>query len=68
MAEKPTTIIGNRINFKNEDGSFTIEGDKEDPYESIFNDWTQEDFSNALKEYIQEKEEEERRGASNEDS
>ena len=43
----------------NEDGSFTIEWDKEDPYESIFNDWTQEDFSNALKEYIQEKEEEE---------
>ena len=52
----------------NEDGSFTNEWDKEDPYETIFNDWTQEDFSNALKEYIQEKEEEERRGASNEDS
>ena len=44
----------------NEDGSFTIEWDKEDPYE--------EEFSNSLKEYIQEKEEEERRGASNEDS
>tara|TARA_B100000131_G_scaffold42853_1_gene38549 strand:+ start:3364 stop:3540 length:177 start_codon:yes stop_codon:yes gene_type:complete len=52
----------------NEDGSFTIEWDKEDPYESIFNDWTQEDFSNALKEYIQEKEEEERRNQSNKDS
>ena len=52
----------------NEDGSFTIEWDKEATYESIFNDWTQEDFSNSLKENIQEKEEEERRGASNEDS
>ena len=27
-----------------EDGSFTIEWDENDPQESIFNDWTKEDF------------------------
>ena len=33
------------INVKdNEDGSFIIEWDEKDPQESIFNDWTKEDF------------------------
>ena len=33
------------INVKDhEDGSFTIEWDENDPQESIFNDWTKEDF------------------------
>jgi hypothetical protein len=39
---------------QNEDGSFTIEWDSEDPYESIFNDWTEEDFTQMLLEYCEE--------------
>ena len=34
------------INVKdNEDGSFTVEWDENDEDESIFNDWTKEDFT-----------------------
>ena len=32
-----------------EDGSFTIEWDENDPQESIFNDWTKEDFIQFFK-------------------
>ena len=38
------------INVKDhEDGSFTIEWDENDPQESIFNDWTKEDFIQFFK-------------------
>tara|TARA_B100002019_G_scaffold277389_1_gene277151 strand:+ start:152 stop:418 length:267 start_codon:yes stop_codon:yes gene_type:complete len=38
------------INVKDhEDGSFTIEWDENDPQESIFNDWTKEDFIEFFK-------------------
>ena len=38
------------INVKDhEDGSFTIEWDENDPQESIFNDWTKEDFINFFR-------------------
>ena len=38
------------INVKdNEDGSFVIEWDETDEAESIFNDWTKEDFTNFLR-------------------
>lgn len=37
---------------ENEDGSFTISWDSEDPEESIFNDWTEEDFTNAITDYL----------------
>ena len=44
------------INVKDhEDGSFTIEWDENDPAESIFNDWTKEDFINFFR-YCVEKE------------
>lgn len=36
---------------ENEDGSFTISWDSEDPYESIFNDWTEEDFTKAIEDH-----------------
>ena len=38
---------------ENEDGSFDISWDENSPEESIFNDWTEEDFINAIDEYIQ---------------
>ena len=34
---------------EHEDGSFTISWDENDPQESIFNDWTKEDFINFFK-------------------
>ncbi|AOO07171.1 hypothetical protein Sn250709_027 [Synechococcus phage S-RIM2] len=38
------------INVKdNSDGSFIIEWDENDPQESIFNDWTKEDFTEFFK-------------------
>ena len=44
------------INVKDhEDGSFTIEWDENDPAESIFNDWTKEDFINFFR-YCAERE------------
>ncbi|UNH61154.1 hypothetical protein SSZBM1_37 [Synechococcus phage S-SZBM1] len=33
---------------ENEDGSFTISWDENDPYESIFNEWTEKDFIDYL--------------------
>lgn len=40
------------INVKeNEDGSFTISWDPQDPQESIFNDYTEEDFTNLIQDY-----------------
>lgn len=39
---------------ENEDGSFTIEWDSEDPYESIFNDFTAKDFEDLIEQYCQE--------------
>jgi SLT domain-containing protein len=41
------------INVKQEsDNSFTISWDKNDPQESIFNNWTEEDFINAIQDYL----------------
>ena len=37
---------------ENEDGSFTISWDENDPEESIFNNWTEEDFTNAITDYL----------------
>lgn len=36
---------------ENEDGTFTISWDPEDPEESIFNDWTESDFIAIITEY-----------------
>ena len=38
---------------ENEDGSFTISWDETSPTESILNTWTEEDFINAIDEYLQ---------------
>ena len=38
---------------ENPDGTFTIDWDHEDPQESIFNDWTEEDFTNYLRTYCE---------------
>ena len=45
---------------KNEDGTFTIFWDENDPKESILNTWTEEDFINAIKDYLNNVEDEER--------
>ena len=37
---------------ENEDGTFTIYWDENDPNEKFLNDWTQEDFINALQNYL----------------
>ena len=42
---------------ENEDGTFTISWDENDPTESMFNDWTEQDFINALQNYLQSLEE-----------
>jgi hypothetical protein len=36
------------------DSSFTIEWDENDPIESVFNDWTEEDFLTAIRERCKE--------------
>ena len=36
------------------DGSFTIEWDENDPVESAFNTWTEQDFVNAIVEIAKE--------------
>lgn len=43
------------IDVKEEDdGTFTIEWDENDPQESIFNDFTEEDFNQMLLTYAKE--------------
>ena len=42
---------------ENQDGTFTISWDENDPTESMFNDWTEQDFINALQNYLQSLEE-----------
>jgi hypothetical protein len=37
-----------------EDGSFTISWDENDPKESMFNSWTKEDFQNAIGQYLKQ--------------
>jgi hypothetical protein len=34
------------------DGSMTITWDKDDPVESIMNDWTEEDFIQSFKDHL----------------
>lgn len=36
---------------ENEDGTFTISWDENDPVESMFNTWTEQDFIDCLMEY-----------------
>jgi hypothetical protein len=38
---------------ENEDGSFTISWDENDPIESILNDWTEEDFIKVIIEHAE---------------
>lgn len=46
------------INVKQEDnGSFTISWDENDPQESVLNHWTEEDFINAIENKLQSLEE-----------
>lgn len=35
-----------------QDGSFTISWDENDPVESIFNTWTETDFKEAIESYL----------------
>jgi len=37
---------------QNEDGTFTISWDENDPQESMFNTWTEEDFINAIQDKL----------------
>jgi len=39
---------------ENTDGTFTIDWDENDPKESLFNNWTEEDFTNAISSYLEE--------------
>jgi len=39
---------------ENPDGSMTIDWDPNDPVESIMNDWTADDFIQALQEYLEQ--------------
>jgi hypothetical protein len=45
-----------------EDGSFDIEWDENDPQESMFNTWTEQDFSNAITEYLDKLKEDDGKG------
>ena len=38
---------------ENEDGSFDISWDENSPTESIFNDWTEDDFIKVIMEHLQ---------------
>ena len=38
---------------ENEDGSFTISWDETSPTESILNTWTEDDFTKAIMEHLQ---------------
>ena len=42
---------------ENQDGTFTISWDENDPTESIFNDFKEEDFINLIQDYLQSLEE-----------
>lgn len=37
---------------ENSNGTFTIDWDENDPQESIFNNWTEQDFINAIEDYL----------------
>jgi len=37
-----------------QDGSFTIDWDPNDPVESVFNEWTEEDFIQCIKDRARE--------------
>ena len=39
---------------QNEDGTFTISWDENDPIESMLNDWTEADFNEVLRNYAEE--------------
>lgn len=39
---------------ENQDGSFDISWDENDPQESLFNTWTESDFVNAIETYLNE--------------
>ena len=36
------------------DGSFTVDWDPNDPVESVFNDWTEEDFIQCIEDHARE--------------
>lgn len=38
---------------QNDDGTFTIEWDSQDPRWAMFNDYTQQDFENMIMDYCQ---------------
>jgi hypothetical protein len=44
----------------NPDGSYTFKWDPNDPEASFFNDWTKEDFVNAILAIVRDKRENER--------
>jgi len=37
---------------ENEDGSFEISWDENDPRESVFNDWTEQDFVDIIEKHL----------------
>jgi hypothetical protein len=39
---------------ENEDGSFQIDWDPNDPVESIMNEWTEQDFISAIKKSLED--------------
>ena len=40
--------------IENEDGTFTISWDENDPLESVLNDWTEEDFIQVITDYAEQ--------------
>ena len=40
--------------IQNEDGTFTISWDENDPLESVLNDWTEADFIEVIRNYAEE--------------
>ena len=40
--------------IQNEDGTFTISWDENDPLESVLNDWTEKDFIEVIRNYAEE--------------
>jgi hypothetical protein len=40
--------------YEEDDGSLTIEWDENDPIESVFNTWTEQDFIDAIMEKAKE--------------